>query len=242
MSTAIVLNFDKAAKEYINYAQIQHVVAEKLSAYIPKSRLGNAIEYGAGSGIFTKHLSPWLGKVIATDASQAMCLEGKKNNPSIEWDRVDLRQPKEGPWDYIFSSSVLQWVDDPVNVFKVWKKSLAPEGRVIGSIFIKGTLQEWLRVTGGISPLTWKCHELWGAYLNEAGFKIIRQDTEHITTYYPNALECLKSLRGMGATPYNLINPARLRTWIKDYDASFKTTYGVTCTWAIYRFEAMSLD
>jgi malonyl-CoA O-methyltransferase len=123
MSTAIVLNFDKAAKEYINYAQIQHVVAEKLSAYIPKSRLGNAIEYGAGSGIFTKHLSPWLGKVIATDASQAMCLEGKKNNPSIEWERVDLRQPKEGPWDYVFSSSVLQWVDDPVNVFKVWKKS-----------------------------------------------------------------------------------------------------------------------
>jgi len=242
MSTKVISNFDKAAKQYINYAHIQLEVAEKLSAYIPSSRHGNAIEYGAGSGVFTKYLSPWFGKLIATDASEAMCLEGKKNNPSIAWEIIDLRHPKAGPWNYIFSSSVLQWLDNPVDVFKAWKKSLAPGGRVIGSIFIKGTLQQWLCITRGISPLTWKSHELWVTYLNEAGLKIVRQDTETITAYYSNAMECIKSLRGVGATPYNLVGPGRLRTWLKEYDNSFKTQYGLPCTWVTYRFEAVSFD
>ena len=242
MNTPLVASFNKAAKDYMSYAQIQRTAAQKLSTFIPTDRRGRVLELAAGSGLFTAYLIPWEGEVLATDFSDNMVNEGIKNTPHVSWETMDLRYPVHGPWDYIFSSSALQWVDNPVDVFKAWKSVLAPEGRILGSLFASGTLFEWTHVSKGIAPLEWRSEATWEASINKAGFKLVRVESEKVTTYFPSALDLLKVLRHMGATPHILTDASKLRTWLKAYDLAYKTNLGVSCTWVLYRFEAAQAD
>jgi len=237
----VVASFDRAATHYKAFAHIQRLAAEKLAAFIPNSKKSRALELAAGCGFFTQHLVSWEGEILATDGSKRMCLEGQKNIDSIPWKQMNLVSPTDGPWDYIFSSSALQWVDSPLDVFKAWRQVLTPNGRIVCSLFTEGTLKEWLFVSKGISPVKWRSLHSWERSLNEAGFKLLKQQSETLTTYYPSALDCLKALRGMGATPQSLINPAKLRTLLKEYDSAYKIDQVVVCSWAVYRFEATLL-
>jgi malonyl-CoA O-methyltransferase len=234
----IVDSFSRAASGYRNYAHIQRSASEKLAAFIPINRNLRALEMGAGSGLFTQHLIPWEGQFLATDASPQMCKEGKKNIDSVEWKQMDLLRPSEENWDYIFSSSVLQWVDDPRAVFHAWSKVLAPKAKIICSIFVEGSLMEWLHVSSGVSPVIWRTQQAWEDSLYSAGFEHLRQESETISHFYPCALDWLKAMRGMGTTPFRLISPAKLRASLKLYDKLFTGDQGVCCTWVVYRFEA----
>ena len=63
-----------------------------------------------------------------------------------------------GPWDWIFSSSVLQWVADPRKVFATWRDRLAPGGRILGGLFAAGSLPEWTAVAGELARQRQKGH------------------------------------------------------------------------------------
>ena len=84
-------------------------MAAWLAEWLPADRCGRALELGAGPGIFTENALPWCGEDLATDISPAMCAAGRAAIPRVAWDVMDAASPQGGPWDWIFTSSILQW-------------------------------------------------------------------------------------------------------------------------------------
>ena len=237
--SSVVSAFDNASRDYLKYAHIQKYAAASLARWLPESRKGSVLELGAGPGVFTRYLVPWENNVFATDGSEAMCRLGKMHVPSVAWKCSDALTPLEGPWDMLCSSSMLQWTPDPEVMLCNWKSVLAPKGRILCSLFVEGTLSEWESVSGLKPPLVWRTPVKWEESLHLAGFKVIRQETETKVIFSSSAIQSLKSIHKLGASPQPRLGEGHLRRLIIDYEQRFKTASGIPSTWVIYRFEAL---
>ena len=236
--SSVVSAFDNASRDYLKYAHIQKYAAASLARWLPESIKGSVLELGAGPGVFTHYLVPWKNNVFATDGSEAMCRLGKIHVPSVAWQCSNANTPLEGPWDMVCSSSMLQWMPDPVVMLSNWKSVLAPKGRILCSLFVEGTLSEWESVSGLKPPLVWRTPVECEQSLHLAGFKVTRQETETKVNFSSSAIESLKAIHRLGASPKTQLGTGHLRRLIKDYEERFKTPSGIPLSWVIYRFEA----
>ena len=237
-SRVLAANFSKASRTYAARSGVQAEMAEWLSEWLPRIRSGQALEIGAGTGLFTRHLIPWAGTVTASDLSPEMCRVGRASVPEANWTPMEAELPAAGPWDWIFSSSMLQWAANPANVFSAWRDCLAPGGRVLAGVFAAGSLAEWNATAGDTSPVAWLAPQEWRANLANAGFRLLRDQCEMRVLRYPSALSLLRSLHDVGGAPHRRFAAGRLRRHLRDYDASFRCPGGVTASWSFYRFEA----
>ncbi|MBW8782244.1 MAG: methyltransferase domain-containing protein [Verrucomicrobia bacterium] len=239
MKTAVVAaGFSKAAHTYARHAGVQKAAADWLAEWLPIERTGRALEVGAGPGIFTRHLVPWKGRLVATDASAAMCVQGRLVWPQIEWRPMRAEVPELGSWDWIFTSSMLQWATEPAAVFEAWRTALAPGGRILGGLFVEESLPELRALMGGWSPVAWRTSEMWRSSLEGAGLRVLRSETRRGEFAHASALELLRGLHGVGATPVRRLSSGALRRLLRDYEALHGGPDGVRATWTFYRFEA----
>lgn len=232
-------SFDQAAQRYESFGFIQREMAGWLAEWIPAKRHGIALEAGAGTGLFTRHLLPWQGKLIATDAAASMVSQGKGGLPEADWRlaAADRLPPVSANW--IFSSSFLQWADDPEALLSHWKSRLAPGGAILAGLFAEPTLHELDQVLPGCAPLQWRSPEEWKSHLRAAGFKVTRSEAAERVFVFPTALELLRTLHGVGAAPVRRVSAANLRQAIKQYNHRFSHEKGVRSTWTFYRVEVV---
>jgi len=214
-------------------------LASWLAEWLPKRRAGRALEIGAGPGVFTRRLLPWTGTLFATDGSRAMCAAGRAALPAVPWRTMAAERPAAGPWDWIFSSSMLQWTEDPAAVLAAWRKRLAPGGRVLAGFFVAGSLEEWSALAGD-APLRWRTPEEWRALLKAAGFRVLRDGAERRVLHHASAAALLRSLHGTGAAPLRRLPPTKLRHLLNVYEKRHRSGEGVPASWQFYRFEAES--
>lgn len=236
--TDVIASFDRMAPTYLAHAGVQEELAAWLAEWLPPERTGRALEIGAGPGVFTRRLLPWKGTLLATDASGAMCAAGRAAWPAVTWRTMVAERPVAGPWDWIFSSSMLQWAENPAAVLAAWKRRLAPGGRVLAGFFVTGTLAEWSATAGGPAPLRWRTPEEWRTLLEESGLRLRRDGAERRILHHESAAAWLRSLHGTGAAPFRRLSPARLRCVLREYEERHRTAEGVPFTWQFYRFEA----
>ncbi len=235
--TEVIASFERMAPTYLAHAGVQEELAGWLAEWLPADRKGRALEIGAGPGVFTRRLLPWEGPLLATDGSRAMCAAGRAAWPAATWRTMAAERPVAGPWDWIFSSSMLQWLEDPVAALTAWRKRLAPGGRVLAGFFVAGSLEEW-SVLAGQPPLRWRTREEWRAVLKAAGLGLRRDGMERRVLYHPSAAVFLRSLHGTGAAPLRRLPPTRLRRLLREYEDRHRTSAGVPARWHFYRFEA----
>ena len=219
-------------------AGVQTAMAEWLAEWLPAKRAGRALEVGAGPGLFTRLMLPWSGPLTASDISPAMCAVGRQTLPSVRWRVMAAEAPVKGPWDWIFSSSMLQWAVDPDAIFPAWRKVLAPGGRLVSGIFVNESLSEWRALAGEATPLAWRTPKEWGAHLDRAGFRVLRDETRKRVFTHPSAHAFLRSLHRVGAAPARRFPAGRLRRLLREYEARHGSAQGVRATWTFYRFEA----
>ncbi len=235
--TEVVASFGRAAPTYLAQAAVQEAMADWLAGWLPASRTGRALEVGAGPGTFTRRLLPWKGTLIATDASRAMTAAGRKAWPATQWRTMAAERPLAGPWDWIFSSSMLQWAEDPEALFRAWRRRLAPGGHILAGLFVAGTLEEWTDLAGP-GPLQWRTAKDWKAAVEAAGLRVRREGLEEHISYHVSAAALLRSLHDTGAAPFRRLPPARLRRVLRAYDDRHRSGAGVPAHWRFYRFEA----
>lgn len=232
-------SFSRAAVTYAGHANVQAAMADWLAEWLPTERSGRALELGAGTGLFTRKLLPWTGALTATDLAEAMCREGRAGLPQVEWRVMRAEAPASAiACDWVFSSSMLQWMDDPAAVFAAWREVLKPGGRVLAGLFAEGSLAELRALTPGASPLTWRAPAMWDAALAQAGLRRVRSETRTQVFYYPTAVEFLRSLHGVGAAPVQQFTGGRLRSVLRDYEQRHREQRGVLATWVFHRFDA----
>lgn len=234
----VQFSFDRAARTYGVHARVQESMAEWLGEWVPADRSGRALELGAGTGVFTRRLTPWSGALTATDLADDMCSVAREKLPGLDWRVMRAEAPEGGPCDWLFTSSMLQWMENPAAVFRAWRNVLRPGGRVLAGLFAEGSLPELRGLTKGWSPLTWRTPGEWADYLGECGFRVHRAESNERVFHHVSALDLLRSLHGVGAAPFHQFTPGRLRQILKDYDARHREPEGVRASWMFYRFEA----
>ncbi len=238
MSVAVENSFGRAASGYRAYAKVQAALGDWVGEWLPVERAGRGLEIGAGPGLFTEKILDWPGGVTATDISAAMCVAGRERLPQVDWRVMAAEAPLPGPWAWIFSSGMLQWVHTPEDVFAAWRERLVPGGRVLAGLFAAESLSELRVVSGGCDPLVWRAPEVWRASLALAGLRIVRDDVLRREFGYASARDFLRTLHGVGAAPVRRFSVGRMRRLVRDYDAAFGEGNGVRATWTFYRFEA----
>lgn len=238
MSAAVAESFSRAAERYDEHADVQVAMAAWLAEWLPAERSGRALEVGAGTGGFTRHLAGWNGPLVATDLAPAMCVAGAAHVPEFAWRAMDAASPFAGPWEWVFSSSMLQWAESPERVFAAWRDVLVPGGRVLAGLFAAESLPELNAELGAAAPLTWRAPNEWTDALARAGLRVRRAEAERREFRHGSAHALLRSLHGVGAAPGRKIAPAALRRLLAAYDARHGGPDGVRAAWTFFRFEA----
>ncbi len=214
------MNFDRKVETYEKYAVVQKELASWTAEWLPKYTLNsNAIELGAGTGIFTDYLRHVHPELKVTDISNEMVKYGKAKYPTLEWKVMDGWSPICSNVDHIYSSCLLQWADDPICVLKNWYECLSANGNLLTVFFIDGTLDLLKSIGADISAIKYYDENEWLIMFRQAGFKVIRHKVKQVQTNYHSILDLFRSLHGMGAVKKNTINPVRLRQIIKNYES-----------------------
>ena len=235
-------NFDEAAHAYHESAFVQKDLAEWLAEWLEPDLSGKtALEFGAGTGMFSQWLVKGGASLRATDVARAMVEEGKLNVPAARWERLDAWVPGILPkFDRIYSSSLLQWCQNPKQTFQRWRSALQPDGRILCGLLAKESLRELEAVLPGSTPFAWLSPQEWQEAFGSAGFTILRSEATSRVFTFPSARVLLRFLREVGATDRHQFGAGTLRTALRQYGARFPSLdgKGIRSTWNFFRIEA----
>lgn len=223
-------NFLKSADIYNTNAAAQQQIAAKLTDMLremnPKSD-GDVLEIGPGAGLFTKEYIP----VIRPHSIEFIDLYEIRPFgliPSETYHVGDaeiwLGTSHEG-WDYILSSSVIQWFANMPRFFMNAASHLRDHGILACSTFIEGNLHELDSIRP--TPLLYPSESALRRMV-EAAFTDYVMVTDTITLNFPSAKEALIHLKNTGvkgsASP--LSNTAgRLSAFPKNDDGTASLTF-----------------
>lgn len=198
---------DRFARNFRTYAaeaQVQRRVAERLVAELaevaPCRRWDLVAELGCGTGLLTRTFlrrfhcrslqlfdlagnCPEFLADLAVESSSFTCI-----------DLDDLRRLP--PAELVLSSSCLQWLKDPVRLFRVVRSALPHGGIFAASAFSAGNLGE-LGVCGG-RPLPCSPAESWRGWMEECGFAVRRFAAWSETLRFASPLAALRHLKRTG--------------------------------------------
>ncbi|HVU37107.1 MAG TPA: methyltransferase domain-containing protein [Opitutales bacterium] len=229
----VVEKFDRSVEGYEANCAPQEALAAELARWVPyEERSGFAIEFGAGTGLFTRKMQPWCGPYLATDASAQMVATGIRLCPIVAWLQHDAQNAQSlGPADWVFACNLLQWLDNPAEILSGWRDLLKPGGHLVIAVLLEGTFGELQQILPEANPLTWRSAGAWSSLVTQAGFAIERAEIWQHLEIYPSSLDFLRSVHAMGLAPRHLVGPGRLRTALRKYDGQYAIAGGVRSTW-----------
>jgi malonyl-CoA O-methyltransferase len=229
----IIENFDRAAEKYESHAQPQAAVAGALAEWIlPRERKGHALELGAGTGLFTRRMLPWAGIYTASDAAPKMVALGRQHCPAATWQVLDARTPTGvEQMDWIFACCLLQWLPEPQEALRNWRKILKPDGQLAIAVLLPGTLGELQTILPEAKPLDWHSAAEWRGLVERAGFALEREQEWEHHSIHPHSLALLRAVHAMGLAPHQAVGPGRLRAALRAYNEVHAAPGGVHATW-----------
>lgn len=232
--------FDARAAYYERHADVQRAMAQHLARWAPAAA-DRAIEFGAGTGLLTRHLRRLGPRLLATDAAPRMVALGRDRVPEVQWALLDAAQPgAAGTYDWIFSSSLAQWLADPGDALARWRALSAPGGHLLAGWFVAGTLDELNRIEPAVAPFRWRAPAEWADILRAAGWRIGKMDTTAVTLHRPTARAVLRELHGLGAVMPARFSTGRLRALLRAYERLHGGPSGVPASFHYLRVLAQN--
>ena len=238
MSPAVPSAFDRHAGRYDTHATVQREAAAWLAEWLPQIIDGPALELGAGTGLFTRHLATRATQLVATDTAPRMVHHGRAAVPDVSWLVLDAGQPPDThPFRWIFNCSLAQWLPDPARAFRAWHRVAAPEARLIAGWFIRGTLADFFHTCHEAAPFEWKSTDQWLPMLTGSGWNPVRHEARTFTRHYANSTAMLRAMHNVGAVVPHRLGSGQLRTTLRRYDALHRAE--VTADFVFLRLEAV---
>lgn len=213
-------NFDRAASTYDEYAVLQNEIINNLIERLELLKINPKIglELGCGTGHAGKLLQKKFNKLslINYDISEVMIEFAKKKHSSnimsflsnkrnfyICGD-IDFLPFEKESFDFIWTSSALQWSSNLESSITQIQSLLKPGGLFIFSTFGPGTLKELGAITQKIFSETtlnyfYDLHDIGDMLLNK-GYKDPVLDIENFVLTYEDPKNLLIDLRKIGAT------------------------------------------
>lgn len=237
------MRFDDAAESYDAHAQIQRQVAAWCAEWLPQSSSTgplDVLELGAGTGLMTRHLvaQPHL-RVVATDNVPQMLRRGSEQVPEASWQLVDAWKPLAPASDLLVSTSLLQWATDPVAVLRNWRSLVLPNGRLLATWFVRGSLYELSDAAPQLAGLKWHCEKEWLRFLRQANWTVLRSSAWSTVQRFASGAIALRSIHRTGAVLTPRTPTSELRRALRAYEAKYRDEAGqVPLSWRAFRVEA----
>ncbi len=205
--------FDQAAATYGAHAVVQREAEDRLLEQLQAESVQPAtiVDLGCGPGRAAHRLKRrWpKARVLAVDLSEAMLAQVRAGNGF--WRKVEVvcadarRLPlADASVDLLFSNLMLQWVEQPAEVFAELRRILRPGGLLLMHTLGPGTLDElrqsWARVDDGehVNPFI-DMHHLGDALLAQ-GFQQVVVQAENLVLEYRRVNDLMRDLKGIGAS------------------------------------------
>jgi malonyl-CoA O-methyltransferase len=243
-SGLVARDFSRAASHYAQHAQLQSAIADMLieqaAPYLKPQNL--LLDIGAGSGEITQR---WPCQTLALDAAFGMCQQASKKRIRSVNARAESLPIAAASIDAIASNVMLQWVDDKQQFFAEAARVLKPQGIVIVSGFVEGTLAELKQAfkdcgeTTRASDFTTPMFHV--KSLQDAGFYIISESCEIMRTQYDSVINLCGYLRAIGATNKRADRPRGLLTprILKRVAAMYPTQNNIVqASWVVHMMVA----
>jgi malonyl-CoA O-methyltransferase len=231
--------FDRRAALYERHAPVQREAAEWLAEWLPDQIEHPALELGAGTGLFTRHLVGRTERLVASDIAPRMVRAGLDTLPDAEWAVADAAAPPaDRGYRWIFSCSLIQWLPDPAAAFRAWHRVATPGARLVAGWFVRGTLIEFFRACPGASPFVWRDAEEWNDLLAGSGWTIRRCERRAFVRHHADSAAMLREIHNAGAVIPRRIGLGKLRQALRRYDRDHRGAGGVRSTFEFMRVEA----
>lgn len=239
MTSAARPEFDRRAAQYDRHAPVQREAAGWLAEWLPESIEHPALEVGAGTGLFTRHLLERTANLVATDIAPRMVQAGRSAFPAAEWQVAGAETPPEGgPYCWIFSCSLVQWLPAPEDVFRTWHRATAQGGRLLCGWFVEGTMDEFFATCPEASPFVWRSPAEWCDVLARTGWTVQRRETRRFVRCYTDSAAMLREVHNAGAVVPRRLSTGKLRQVLRQHDREHSGTDGVHATFEFLRVEA----
>jgi len=171
---ALAKTWDEKPRRVENAKRIGEAIVQKLNL----SKDWRVLDFGAGSGLLTFYLQPFVGQIDAVDSSKGMVevltekvqRSGVKNIRPLLGDVEDMDLGEER-YDLVVSSMTLHHIKDPLGLFKKLFKALKGGGYIAVADLQKedGTFHE---TNEGVYHFGFHKEEL-EKYLTLAGFEVV---------------------------------------------------------------------
>lgn len=195
-------DFGKAASVYDDCAKLQTKIRGKSAVlaaqYFPPK--GNILDLGCGTAAFSAEKEVLKAKwnVVGADISYGMCKEAQKKSVKIINADAALLPFKNESFDGVFSSLLLQWIENPEAVIKEILRVLTLDGIAIITTFTEGSLEE----------------------LKQA-FTVI-DSSPHVSNFI-NASQLLLKIAHVGGFIYE----AEEETYVENYDSAVSVMHSI---------------
>jgi SAM-dependent methyltransferase len=233
-------DFDRRAAQYDSHAALQREAAAWLAEWLPEQIAAPALELGAGTGLFTRHLAARTRGLVACDVAPGMVQIGRSSLPEVAWSVAEASHPP-GPPGYraIFSCSLMQWIPDPRETLRAWHRLAAPGAQLISGWFVRGTLANFYAVCPEAAPFQWRTGDEWIGLLQETGWRSVRSETRTFARRHASAVAMLREMHRAGTVVPHRFGAGRLRHVLRRYDETNREDDGVQTTFAFLRVEAI---
>ncbi|MBL1142219.1 MAG: malonyl-ACP O-methyltransferase BioC [Proteobacteria bacterium] len=231
-------SFNKAAKNYDLYSLLQQTVVERLMESFEHINVKplSILDLGSGTGYGASLLKHQFKKaqIYQTDLSEEMLKRARKKTVRFlskqrflcaDANKIPL---PDNSIDLVFSNLMLQWCNDPDNVFAEIKRVLKPKGVFLFTSFGPDTLKElrasWQQADDGIHVNAFvDMHDIGDALIRN-GMDAPVLNVEQIILMYDDCKQLLRELKNIGAHNVNrgrrktLTGKQRFENMIEHYD------------------------
>lgn len=210
---AVAQAFDRASSSYDAAAALQERVRNELIGRLEELKITprSILDLGAGTGHGTRALKRRFPKaqVVAVDIAPGMLERARHQSRWLrrfERVRADAYALpfRDGAFDLVFSSLMLQWCDDLDAVFGEIARVLAPGGLLLFSTFGPGTLAELREAWASGDDASNHVNHFFdaqalGSALMQAQLSEPVLDVDRIVERYPDAMSLMRELKAIGA-------------------------------------------
>lgn len=211
--------FSKYAAHYGRYNIIQEQVASKLLSHVKNFPL-RILDLGCGSGAIIKKIDWQYEQFVGVDFAQGMldlhpkasnieCVYGDFNDPKL------YKQLRSKDFDYILSSSALQWTQDLDLVMAKIKEFNTP---VSLAIFTAGTF-DTLHKTASLKPLLRSKEEVYALQKKyyDVNFEVVQYKLE-----FENTREMFRYIKKSGVSgSRNELSYKETKTLMNQYPLNY---------------------
>lgn len=141
MTTSTAAYFDQRSTEWEDlykhdprFARRFELLTTFIKPFLGQHRIVRALDYGCGTGIFSRWLASMGVEVTGLDISEQMLKQARElSKESIAYTN-DLTQVTAAKFDAIFALSVLEYIDDVEQLLRAFASSTTSEGLLVASI------------------------------------------------------------------------------------------------------------